>query len=208
MTPRLKHPKASPAAYKAMLALEEAVNKIGLEQSLLDLVRTRASQINNCTFCLYLHTEEARSHGESQRRLDVLSAWRDSPIFSDRERAALAWTEAVTLIAQNGVPDDVYEESRLHFSEEEIVNLTLAVNTINGWNRLNVAFRTIPLVETTARRPCATAYSASPGRSGRRSGSPPEKRSTGALNRARSSMNRRASSVVISPGSAVRVARA
>ena len=143
MMPRLKHAKASPTAYKAMLAVEEAVNKIGLEQSLLDLVRTRASQINNCTFCLYLHAEEARGHGESQRRLDVLSAWRDSPLFSDRERAALAWTEAVTLIAANGVPDDVYEEARLHFSEEEIVNLTLAVNTINSWNRLNVAFRTI-----------------------------------------------------------------
>jgi len=148
MTPRLKHPKASPAAYKAMLALEDAVNKMGLEQSLLDLVRTRASQINNCAFCLYMHTEEARSHGESQRRLDVLSAWRDSPLFSDRERAALAWTEAVTLIAENGVPDDVYEEARLHFSEEEIVNLTLAVNAINGWNRLNVAFRTIHRTDT------------------------------------------------------------
>ncbi len=143
MTARLKHAKASPAAYKAMLALEEAVNKIGLGQSLLDLVRMRASQINNCAFCLYIHTDEARSHGESQRRLDVLSAWRDLPLFSDRERAALGWAEAVTLIAENGVRDEVYEEAQLHFSEEEIVNLTLAVNAINSWNRLNVAFRTI-----------------------------------------------------------------
>lgn len=150
MNPRLKYPKASPPVYQAMLALEEAVKKTGIEQSLLDLVRMRASQINACAFCLYLHAAEARSHGESQERLDVLSAWRDSPLYSDRERAALAWTESVTLVAQQGVSDDVYEEVGLHFSEEEIVNLTLAVVAINGWNRLNVAFRTIHRVPSAS----------------------------------------------------------
>jgi AhpD family alkylhydroperoxidase len=142
MTARLRAAQAAPGAYKAMLQLQEYVNNSGLESSLLLLVQTRASQINGCAFCLDMHTIDARAEGESEQRLYLLPAWREAPFYSERERAALEWTEAITLIANDRVPDEVYERVRPHFTDEELVNLTLAINTINSWNRLNVAFRT------------------------------------------------------------------
>lgn len=137
--------KASPAAYHAMLGLEMFVRKSSnLEPSLIELVKMRASQINGCAYCIDMHSKDARAEGESEQRLYALSAWRDTPFFSDRERAALAWTEALTLVSESHVPDAVYEEARQRFSEEELVNLTMAVVTINGWNRLSIAFRAVP----------------------------------------------------------------
>jgi AhpD family alkylhydroperoxidase len=130
-------------AYKAMLGLESYVRQSGLEPSLLELVKTRASQINGCAFCIDMHTKDARAAGESEQRLYGLSAWREAPFYSDRERAALDWTEAVTLVADGHVPDAVYESVRRHFSEQELANLTVAVIAINGWNRLAIAFRTV-----------------------------------------------------------------
>jgi AhpD family alkylhydroperoxidase len=141
MEPRINTATVAPDAYKAMFGLEAYVRRSGLEQSLLELVKTRASQINGCAYCLDMHTKDARAHGESEQRLYGLSAWRETPYYSDRERAALAWTEAVTLVAEGHVPDAVYEEARQHFTEEELVNLTLAVVAINGWNRLAISFR-------------------------------------------------------------------
>jgi AhpD family alkylhydroperoxidase len=136
--------KASPEGEKAMAALHAFVHKCGLEQTLLELVKLRASQINGCAHCIDMHTKELRADGESEQRLYLLDAWRESPFYSDRERAALAWTEALTLITEGHVPDEVYGEARAQFSEEELVNLTLAIVAINGANRLNIAFRTIP----------------------------------------------------------------
>src|SRR5882672_5097912 len=124
MQPRLEYAKAAPAAVKAMLDLEKYVRQSGLETPLLELVRLRASQINGCAYCLDMHTKDARAEGETEQRLYTLSAWRETPFFTDRERAALAWTEAVTLVHQSKVPDAVYEETRQHFSDEELVNLT------------------------------------------------------------------------------------
>jgi AhpD family alkylhydroperoxidase len=115
-----------------------------LELSLIELVKMRASQINGCAYCIDMHSKDARAEGESEHRLYALSAWRETPFFTDRERAALAWTEAVTLVADGHVPDEVYDEVRPQFSDEELVNLTMAVVTINGWNRLAVAFRAVP----------------------------------------------------------------
>lgn len=132
------------AVYQAMLALETSVHKTGLEPLLLELVRMRASQINGCAFCLDMHSKEARAKGETEQRLYCLPAWRETPFYSDRERVALAWTEAVTLVSQNHVPDDVFEEARKHFSGEELAQLTLAIVAINGWNRFQVAFRAAP----------------------------------------------------------------
>jgi AhpD family alkylhydroperoxidase len=127
-----------------MSGISKYLSACGLESSLLNLVDMRASQLNGCAWCLDMHSKDARAEGESEQRLYVLSAWRESPFYTDRERAALAWTEAVTLIADNHVPDDVYEETRKYFSEKELVDLTLAIIAINGWNRLNVSFRTVP----------------------------------------------------------------
>jgi AhpD family alkylhydroperoxidase len=141
---RLQYAKVSPGIYKAMLGLESHTTESGLERTLLDLVRLRASQINGCAFCLDMHWKDLRAEGESEQRLYSLDAWRETPFYTDRERAALAWTEAVTLIAADRVPDDVYEEVRQHFSEKELADLTLAIVAINGWNRLNIAFRTVP----------------------------------------------------------------
>src|SRR5947209_17313915 len=118
MQPRIENMKAAPGAYRAMQGLDKYVVECGLERSLLELVKTRASQINGCAFCLDMHTKDARAHGESEQRLYGLSAWRETPYYSDRERAALAWTEAVTLVAEGHVPDAVYEEARQHFTEE------------------------------------------------------------------------------------------
>lgn len=142
MDQRLDYKTASPEAFNAMLALETQVHRSGLEASLLELVKSRASQVNGCAWCLDMHTKDARARGESEQRLYLLSVWRESPCYTPRERAALAWTEAVTELGAEGVSDEVYEEARRHFDEKALVNLTLAIIAINGWNRLNVAFRT------------------------------------------------------------------
>lgn len=144
MQPRLDISKVAPEVYKAMSALEACVRKSGLESSLLELVKTRASQMNSCAFCLDMHTKDARAHGETEQRLFTLSAWRETPFFSERERAALAWTEALTNVSETHVPDDVYEVASKHFTEKELADLTLAIVAINGWNRLSVAFRKVP----------------------------------------------------------------
>ncbi len=141
MQPRIDYKSASPELFQAMFGLEKYLHACGLESSLLDLVKTRASQINGCAYCIDMHTKDARARGESEQRLYLLSAWREAPFYSDRERAALEWTEAVTLITDGHVPDDVYERVRAQFNERELADLTLAVVAINGWNRLNVSFR-------------------------------------------------------------------
>ncbi|HEX7022518.1 MAG TPA: carboxymuconolactone decarboxylase family protein [Trueperaceae bacterium] len=141
MSERIAFKKVVPEAYRTMSKLEHYVHGVGLEPALLELVKIRASQLNGCAFCLDMHTRDARAAGETEQRLYLLSAWREAPLYSERERAALAWTEAVTLVADSGVPDGVFEMARRHFREEELVNLTMAVVAINGWNRLEVAFR-------------------------------------------------------------------
>ena len=142
---RLKPAKVSPAAYHAMLGLESFVRKSSkLEASLLELVEMRASQINGCAFCIDKHSKDARVNGETEQRLFALSAWRETTFFTNRERAALAWTEALTLITEGRASDEVYAEVRKEFGEEEVVNLSLAIITINGWNRLAIGFRKIP----------------------------------------------------------------
>jgi AhpD family alkylhydroperoxidase len=144
MKPRMNFYQAAPDTIKALSALETQIQSTGLEQSLIELVKTRASQINGCAFCLDMHTKDARARGETEQRLYALSAWRETPFYTDRERAALAWTEAVTLVAETHVPDEVYEQARAQFSEQELANLTLAIVAINGWNRLAISFRTVP----------------------------------------------------------------
>jgi len=139
--------QAAPDAIKALSALEAQVQGSGLEQSLIELVKTRASQINGCAFCINMHTQDARKHGETEQRLYLLNAWRESPVYTDRERAALAWTEAVTLISEAHAPDDLYAEVRAQFSEVETVNLTMLIATINAWNRLAISFRSVPPVK-------------------------------------------------------------
>ena len=131
-------------AMRAMFGLSGYQMHSGLEPSLLELVKLRASQINGCAYCLDMHTKDARAHGESEQRIYLLDAWRESPFYSERERAALAWTEAVTLVAETRVPDAVYEEVRQQFSDDELLALTMSVITINAYNRLNVAMRTVP----------------------------------------------------------------
>ena len=152
MKARLDFRKASPQAGKAMMGLHMFVRNCGLDHTLLELVKLRASQLNGCAHCIDMHTKELRADGESEQRLYLLNAWRESPFYSDRERAALAWTEAVTLLPHSEVPDEVYEEARTQFSEEELVNLTMAVVAINGANRLNIAFRTVPGSHQVRRR--------------------------------------------------------
>ena len=150
MKPRLNAYQAAPPVMKAMMALESQVSAIGLEPLLMELVKIRASQINGCAFCLHMHTRDARAKGEKEERIYVLDAWRESPFYSARERAALAWTEAVTLVSQTHVPDDIYEQARAEFSEEELVKLTLLVATINAWNRFAISFRSIHPVNVKA----------------------------------------------------------
>jgi len=152
MEARLSYGKVAPGVYKAMSGLENYLEECGLEASLLDLVKTRASQINGCAFCLDMHTKDARANGETEQRLYSLDAWRETPFYTNRERAALAWTEAVTRITEGHVPDDLYEDVRQHFSEKELVDLTLAVVAINGWNRLSISFRTVPGTYQSKRR--------------------------------------------------------
>jgi AhpD family alkylhydroperoxidase len=141
MKQRIDYKKVAPEAYKAMLGIEAYVRGSGLEHSLLELVKTRVSQINGCAHCLDMHTKEARAAGETEQRLHLLPAWREAPFYSDRERAALVWAEAVTQISTNDVPDELYAEVRRHFDEKALVDLTLAIVGINGWNRLAVPFR-------------------------------------------------------------------
>lgn len=138
---RISYIRVAPDGWKAILGLEKYVNQCGLEPSLLDLVRVRVSQMNNCAFCIDIHTKDARAKGESEQRLYGLTAWWETPYYSDRERTALAWTEAVTKISENGVPDALYEQTRLYFSEKELVDLTLAVIAINGTTRVATTFQ-------------------------------------------------------------------
>ncbi len=153
MEPRLNPYKAAPEALRAMSALQAYVDSCGLERPLLELVKLRASQINGCAYCIDMHTKDARALGETEQRLYLLSAWRESPMYGARERAALEWTEAVTLLTKDHVPDDVYERVKLLFRPEELANLTLAIAAINSWNRLSVAFRAVPgAYQSTLRR--------------------------------------------------------
>jgi AhpD family alkylhydroperoxidase len=149
MKPRMNYAKAAPETLQALAALDAQVRTSGLEQSLIELVKTRASQINGCAYCIAVHTEDARRHGETEQRLYLLDAWRESPLYSNRERAALAWTEALTLISETHAPDADYEAVRAHFSDAEIVNLTVLIGTINAWNRIAIGFRAVPPVKVT-----------------------------------------------------------
>ncbi|MBZ9783237.1 carboxymuconolactone decarboxylase family protein [Pseudomonas sp. REP124] len=144
MQPRIDFYTASPDALKAMIALETAVSKLPLEKSLIELVKLRASQINGCAFCIDLHTTDALKAGETTRRLFGVSAWRETPFFTDRERAALLWTESLTQLSLTKAPDEDYEVVKAQFSEKEMVDLTVAISTINSWNRLAVGFRKMP----------------------------------------------------------------
>ena len=141
---RMSYGKVAPGVLAAMRGLETCLNESGLEPKLRELVKVRASQINGCAYCLDMHTLDARALGETEQRLYALTAWQETPFFTDRERAALLWTEKVTLISVDHVPDEVYEQVRQHFTDEELVNLTLAIVAINGWNRLAIPFRSVP----------------------------------------------------------------
>ena len=153
MQPRIDGPRVDPGALQALMGLEHYLADSGLEESLLDLVKVRASQINHCAFCLDMHVKDARASGETEQRLYSLDAWRETPFYSDRERAALAWTEAVTVLTDGFVPDSVYETVREQFTEREIIALTMAVIAINGWNRINVSLRTVPGRYRSQRKP-------------------------------------------------------
>lgn len=144
MEERLNFYKSGPGAIKAMMAVEQQITKSSLDKPLAELVRLRASQINGCAFCVDMHHSDARKGGETERRLAAVVAWRETPFFTDRERAALAWTEAVTLVAQTHVPDDVWDHVKPHFTPEELVDLTLLIGAINTWNRFAIAFRKLP----------------------------------------------------------------
>ena len=144
MSARFDFAKASPETFKAMLALEGQVAKSTLPKPLTELVRLRASQINGCAYCVDMHAADARKGGETERRLAAVAVWRETPFFTPSERAALAWTEALTLISETHAPDDVYAELEAHFSEKEMVELTLLVNAINSWNRFAIEFRKQP----------------------------------------------------------------
>jgi len=150
MKPRMNYYQAAPDTIKALSALEAQIQASSLEKSLIELVKTRASQINGCAFCINMHTQDARKLGETEQRLYMLSAWHESPLYTDRERAALAWTEAVTLIAETHAPDNLYEDVRAHFSEAETVNLTMLIGAINARNRVAVSFRAVDWVKARA----------------------------------------------------------
>ncbi len=144
MEARIDFGKVPQGARDTMFAFEKYLRQSGLEPALLDLVKVRASQINGCAYCIDMHTQEARARGETEQRLYTLSVWRETPFFSDRERAALEWTEAVTLVSHSHVSDGVYQAVRKHFGEKELIDLTMAIITINSWNRLAISFRTVP----------------------------------------------------------------
>jgi AhpD family alkylhydroperoxidase len=147
VTPRLNPFAAAPTPMKSWLDWSTGIQKSGLEDSLIELVKIRASQINGCARCLHMHTADARKHGETEERLYLLDAWRESPLYSERERAALAWTEALTLVSQTHAPDDVYRDVQAQFTEQEQVTLTLLIVAINGWNRIQVGFRAVHPVQ-------------------------------------------------------------
>lgn len=142
MEQRINYAQAAPEGIAAFLGLQRYLDGCGLEHSLLELVKTRASQINGCAYCLDMHTKDARAVGETEQRLYLLSAWREAPFYSERERAALAWTEAVTRISDGPIEDELFDAARKQFSEKELADLTLAIIAINGWNRLAIPFRT------------------------------------------------------------------
>jgi AhpD family alkylhydroperoxidase len=144
MDHRINYSKVASEGIRALSGLDAYVLSSGLQPGLLDLIKTRASQLNGCAYCIDMHTKDARSRGETEQRLYTLPAWRQTPFYTDRERAALAWTEAVTLISQGSVSDTLYEDARRHFSDKELVDLTLALVAINGWNRLTIPFQTVP----------------------------------------------------------------
>ncbi len=144
MQPRLDLARIDPQAVGAMRGLQGYVDKSGLDRRLIELVKMRASQINGCAYCIDMHSKDARALGETEQRLYGLSAWRETPFYTERERAALEWTEALTLIADSGAPDEVFEQVRQQFTEDELVALTLAVVAINGWNRIAIGFRAVP----------------------------------------------------------------
>lgn len=144
MEPRINLLKEAPSVFQALLDFSNSLTKSGLDKSLVDLISLRASQINGCAYCIDMHWKDLRAAGESEQRLYGLDAWEESPYYTDRERAALAWTEAVTNVREGHVPDEVYEQVRRSFSEKELAELTLAVVAINGWNRLNIGLRTVP----------------------------------------------------------------
>ena len=144
MTPRLDASKVSPDAYRAIMELELYVRHSGLESSLIELIKLRASYMNGCAYCVDMHSKDARVEGETEQRIYAVPVWRETPFYSDRERAALAFTEAVTAIGQAGVPDDVYDEAKRFFGQDELVKLTMAIVTINAWNRVAITFRTEP----------------------------------------------------------------
>lgn len=144
MKQRLNYIQANPEGFQGMLALQQKVDTCSLDHALLELVKMRASQINGCAYCLDMHSKDARAAGETEQRLYLLNAWREAPFYSDRERAALEWTEALTRLGSHAVPDQVYSEVRQHFNEKEIVELSYAIVAINGWNRLAIAFRAEP----------------------------------------------------------------
>jgi AhpD family alkylhydroperoxidase len=141
MATRLKYQRVAPDAFRAMRAMEDYVKSTRLEHPLLELVKIRASYINACAYCIDMHTKDARADGETEQRIYAVPVWRETPFFTPRERAALAWTEAVTEIGRAGVPEELYQHAREHFGEAELVELTMAVIVINGWNRLSVAFQ-------------------------------------------------------------------
>ena len=141
---RIDFRKTAPDGYKAMLGLSAYTRQFGLEPALMELVKIRASQINGCAYCLDMHTKDARALGEAEQRLYTLSAWRETSFYTERERAALTWTEALTNVAETHVPDEIYEAVRRHFTDKELVDLAWVIVTINGWNRMAVAFRTEP----------------------------------------------------------------
>jgi AhpD family alkylhydroperoxidase len=162
MQPRIDYTqKFAASALQALTGLEAYVRRSGLEHSLLELVRTRTSQINGCAYCIDMHTKDARAAGETEQRLYALNAWRETPFFSERERAALEWTEALTLISQNTVPDELYRKVREQFSEEDLVKLTVAVIAINAWNRVAIPFRSVPGSYQPQHRTAAVAEPAS-----------------------------------------------
>ncbi|HEX9051761.1 MAG TPA: carboxymuconolactone decarboxylase family protein [Anaeromyxobacter sp.] len=144
MPRRIEYDRVAPGAMQAMRRMEGYVRTCGLEHDLLELVKLRASYLNGCAYCVDMHSKDARAAGESEQRIYAVPVWRETPFFTERERAALAWTEAVTEVGRAGVPDALFEEVRAHFTDEELVNLTVAVITINGWNRLAVSFRVEP----------------------------------------------------------------
>jgi len=157
MQPRIDYRKYAPEAQKAMLALEKYISDSGLEPLLVHLMKMRASQINGCAYCIDMHSIDARALGETEQRLYALDAWRETPFFSDRERAALAWTEAITVVSETHVPDAVFEEVKKYFSEKEIMDLTIVATTINMWNRMAISTRAVPGRYRPARSSAATS---------------------------------------------------